>query len=139
MGVSVIIQAAEPNKGNFLSPCCGCLVENCHCNATWYKPKQLGLCRACGCECGIWFSKKLNRVLLCKPCGCKCGMCESREGTLNCCTCTGKKTCFPSSARVSLENGKTVRMSELQIGDRVQTGIAVTLLLYLQYFCFTTF
>ena len=30
--------------------------------------------------------------------------------------------CFPSVARVSLENGKSVSMSELQKGDRVQTG-----------------
>ena len=30
--------------------------------------------------------------------------------------------CIPSSARVSLENGKSVTMSDLQIGDKVQTG-----------------
>ena len=35
-----------------------------------------------------------------------------------CCTCR----CFPSTARVSLENGESVMMSELQIGDKVQTG-----------------
>ena len=33
-----------------------------------------------------------------------------------------QEKCFPSSARVILENGKSVTMSELQIGDRVQTG-----------------
>ena len=31
--------------------------------------------------------------------------------------------CFPSTATVNLENGKTVTMSELQLGDKVQTGI----------------
>ena len=31
--------------------------------------------------------------------------------------------CFPSIARVNLENGKVVTMSELKTGDRVQTGI----------------
>ena len=30
--------------------------------------------------------------------------------------------CFPSSARLQLENGKSVTMSELQVGDQVQTG-----------------
>ena len=31
--------------------------------------------------------------------------------------------CFPSSAKVKLESGKIVPMSELQIGDQVQIGI----------------
>ena len=31
--------------------------------------------------------------------------------------------CFPSMAKVKLENGMSVTMSELQIGSRVQTGI----------------
>ena len=30
--------------------------------------------------------------------------------------------CFSSNARVSLESGKTVTMSELQVGDQVTTG-----------------
>ena len=30
--------------------------------------------------------------------------------------------CFPSVATVKVENGRYVTMSELQIGDRVQTG-----------------
>ena len=34
----------------------------------------------------------------------------------------GRGGCFPSTARVILENGRKVRMSELQIGDKVQTG-----------------
>ena len=33
-----------------------------------------------------------------------------------------KGGCFPSMAKVNLENGKTVTMSELQIGDHVQAG-----------------
>ena len=33
--------------------------------------------------------------------------------------------CFPSMAKVKLENGKTVTMSELQTGDRVQTGMTI--------------
>ena len=31
--------------------------------------------------------------------------------------------CFPSIAKVVTKNGKSVTMSELQKGDRVQTGI----------------
>ena len=30
--------------------------------------------------------------------------------------------CFPSVAKTKLKNGKLVPMSELQIGDKVQTG-----------------
>ena len=30
--------------------------------------------------------------------------------------------CFPSTSTVNLENGKTVTMSELQVGDKVQIG-----------------
>ena len=30
--------------------------------------------------------------------------------------------CFPSVAIVKVENGKSVVMSDLQIGDRVETG-----------------
>ena len=37
--------------------------------------------------------------------------------------CDHDSKCFPSFAKVSLKNGKSVRMSELQIGDEVQTGI----------------
>ena len=32
--------------------------------------------------------------------------------------------CFPSVAKVKVENGKLLAMSELQIGDKVQTGKA---------------
>ena len=34
--------------------------------------------------------------------------------------------CFPSTAQVNLEKGKAVAMSELQIGDRVQTGTNIS-------------
>ena len=36
-----------------------------------------------------------------------------------------KKGCFPSSAKVNLEKGKVIRMAELQIGDKVQTGLVI--------------
>ena len=31
--------------------------------------------------------------------------------------------CFPAMAEVKLKNGKSVTMSELKIGNKVQTGI----------------
>ena len=34
----------------------------------------------------------------------------------------GWEGCFPSTAKVTLQNGKTMTMSELQTGDHVQTG-----------------
>ena len=37
--------------------------------------------------------------------------------------CEKSKWCFRSTATINLENGKSVRMSELQVGDRVQTGM----------------
>ena len=37
----------------------------------------------------------------------------------------GNLGCFPSDAKVRLENGDSVTMSELQIGDKVQTGISI--------------
>ena len=55
--------------------------------------------------------------------------CGSRSRTLRwcnvwhrgrlCCKCH----CFPATARLTLDNGKSVMMSELQKGDRVQTGM----------------
>ena len=33
--------------------------------------------------------------------------------------------CFPATARLTLENGKSITMSELQTGDKVQTGINI--------------
>ena len=37
--------------------------------------------------------------------------------------CVYDTGCFPSSAMLSLGNGKTMVMSELEVGDRVQTGM----------------
>ena len=40
-----------------------------------------------------------------------------------CCECPPPPSgCFPSTARMTLESGKSVTMSELQTGDRVQAG-----------------
>ena len=36
--------------------------------------------------------------------------------------------CFPSVATLKLANGRSVAMSELQVGDQVQTGFSVKIL-----------
>ena len=59
---------------------------------------------------------------------CACGVCDPDETDYDifddngqeCCRCV--KRCFPAAARVSLENGNVVKMSDLHVGDRVQTG-----------------
>ena len=50
--------------------------------------------------------------------GAKQKCCFTENKTPDC-----ENNCFPSTAKVNLENGKSVRMSELQVGDKVQTGI----------------
>ena len=59
--------------------------------------------------------------------GCKWGRycvesCEPRFDTDHegCCECSS--ICFPATAKVTLQNGKSATMSDLQIGDYVQTG-----------------
>ena len=58
--------------------------------------------------------------------GMGCDACR-REGELSCCNCPADNSnnpmCFPDKSTVNLSTGKTVKMSELQIGDKVQTGI----------------
>ena len=55
-----------------------------------------------------------------------CGSsCKSRcyPDIFSCCDCViNKRNCFSSASEVNLENGKSVTMSELQLGDQVQTG-----------------
>ena len=46
-----------------------------------------------------------------------CKACEYK-GCYYCCKCA----CFPSMAKVHLQNQKPVMMSELKIGDLIQTG-----------------
>ena len=43
-----------------------------------------------------------------------------------CCECKQpppSSKCFPAAAKIKLQNGRLMSMSELQIGDRVQTGM----------------
>ena len=47
--------------------------------------------------------------------------------------------CFPASATLRLENGNLVRMSELQVGDRVQTGASLHCIFYLNLYSYFNF
>ena len=59
----------------------------------------------------------------CGGCGHSCpgdeNYCCSREWSIIWVNGDG---CFPSTGRVNLKNGKSVTMSELNVGDQVQTG-----------------
>ena len=50
-----------------------------------------------------------------------CDVCPGLTGPVECCTNCPK--CFPSTARLTLENGQSIAMSELKVGDQVQTGM----------------
>ena len=62
-------------------------------------------CEAAGCEDGFY-----------------CASAEDRGTQENYYACCSAPDCFPASAKVTLENGKSVAMSELQIGDTVKSG-----------------
>ena len=63
-----------------------------------------------------------TRQCACGRCGdSDCYRCDASTND-ECCDCTVVPKCFPTAAKVRLENGKMVKMSELQTGDRVQTN-----------------
>ena len=122
----------------------------CQCNRDFIDYKKLWYCHKCGCPCGQCFHPDDNKFVCCpcncacicyfekekefRCCGCcKCGDCTSRGLSIfvnhngvhtGCCECSSSSSgCFPSTAQVILESGKSVAMSELQIGDKVQTGM----------------
>ena len=53
----------------------------------------------------------------------KCASCKRYYrpawGKSGCCECN---PCFPADAKLSVESGKLITMSELEIGDKIQTG-----------------
>ena len=92
-----------------------CLQSTCPCG------RSRDYCRACNCDCGQFLR---GFKWYCNPCGCECGVCTRRTKYgyvygVRCCGCGG---CFPGTSTVTLADGKLVKMSELQVGDQVQTG-----------------
>ena len=86
---------------------------NCPCGGGCYD------CECC--KCGTIRSGRLRR-LVCSACDCSCRT-EWNPDVAGHHRC--KKCCFPATGRLILENGKSITMSELQVGDRVQTGISI--------------
>ena len=110
--VSVVLQE------DWNSPCCKCPCPCGFFNARTHRDELIRGCIPCGCTCGYIFSSQHKRIT-CKLCYCDCGTCiYALLNTPICCQCS----CFPSTARVSLENGRSVTMDQLQIGDRIRTG-----------------
>ena len=89
----------------------------------------------CECNCGL----ETPGFEICCPCYCPCSWCRVTRGQERCCDCPTTTTttpppppppppppsgggCFPSVAKVGLKNGEIIRMSDLQVGDQVQTG-----------------
>ena len=54
--------------------------------------------------------------------GCKRACNPGEKPGRKCCECIKSNGCFPSVAQTTLQNGDSVTMSDLQIGDRVQSG-----------------
>ena len=94
--------------------CCTC-IQNCRCTCS-SRHGLVSHCCPCSCPCHLGLIEDTG-IQVCNPCGCLHGVCqnETRDG-LKCCKC------FPGTARVTLERGESITMSELKIGDRVQTG-----------------
>ena len=108
--------------------CCTC-IQGCRCPCS-SGGGVVSHCCPCECPCFLGLVQSTG-VQVCNPCGCACGVCENGVGGLKCCNCpfSSSGSCFPTTARVNLEGGKSVTMSELQIGDRVQTGKDIKLIL----------
>ena len=110
-------------------PCCLCLIDKCPCGITKLGDHRT-YCSLCNCKCGIIYDEKAH-VLVCSPCDCPCSPCLDGYGNPYCCMCAPPPPppppgCFPSTSRVTLENGESVTMSELQGGDMVQTGTGIS-------------
>ena len=69
------------------------------------------------CQCGIRDKKRSVEVDK------RVKIPQTSNADLNCCSCSSSDNCFPATSKVKLMNGKSVPMSELQVGDEVQTGI----------------
>ena len=112
----------------------------CPCGQCFHPDENEFVCCPCNCKCVCYYEDD-EEFRCCTRC-CKCGDCTStgvailvdHEGVFTgCCKCDSSppsppppqknNPCFPGTAQVILETGKSVTMSELQIGDKVQTGM----------------
>ena len=95
-----------------------CVCGSCPCGGTCYD------CYCCP-SVNIYSNAAGRTVCEAHDCGCGAEWTSSTSGVRRCKNCG---ECFPATARLSLENGKSVMMSELQVGDRVQTGNSITVI-----------
>ena len=63
-------------------------------------------------------------------CGDKYHCCKGSPRTTTTTTTRAPSICFPSKSSLNLKNGKSVTMSQLQVGDEVQTGRGIDVWLY---------
>ena len=107
-----------------------CRPQGCNCNSGVALEWNIYVCLPCNCECGECKGDYGIEIECCGHCHCKCGtyrispsfallLAPNGFTSVKCKRCAG---CFPSKSRVSLENGKSVTMAELQTGDRIQAG-----------------
>ena len=89
-------------------------------NCRWSQYQRDRLC----CYFNIAGKSWRYRYAYCNlHCGLHCRYCENPPSRLQTTTKGPPPACFPSTAKVNLQTGKTVTISELQAGDRVQTGM----------------
>ena len=73
----------------------------------------------------------------CQAAGCKdgfsCGPVQNWDTKEMGYACCNVPDCFPASAKVALENGKSVAMSELKIEDTVKSGELAFILKWMVY------
>ena len=98
-----VFQAFERAAAGNCAPRCPCKCNNV----------------ACCCDC-ISDEKKQE----CANRGCKSAGTNDQGKTYECTHCPDDGGCISGKSTVNLATGKVVTMSELQIGDKVQTGMA---------------
>ena len=95
---------------------------------------QLDLyCKAHYCSNGCRMMPRNTNYLICCPsnaCNCKCGIVKKSfqglfslvdlQNTYSCKKCKG---CFSGASSIKLKSGRSIAMSELQVGDHVETGL----------------
>ena len=111
---------AEYQNHPYMRDCCNCMKTKCMCGYAVRSGKlACKMCKEC-LRCLVYSSRINYRV--CKACGCRYYATFNCKGGSVC----YQRPCFPDSARVTLENGQSAKMSELQIGDQVQTGMSIS-------------
>ena len=92
---------------------CDCPACNNYCNVILRDGGCASCSNVCHCSCGLvhsadripWYPGEKNI-----------------PHSLKCKRCKKKKKCFPASSSINLKSGKSITMSELQVGDLVQIG-----------------